>query len=351
MQPLRTTPHLWAFPVAGPTGMLTPEQIIAASRLLTLLCCLSGAAYLDLKTRRVPNDWWITWAKPALFILCLELWVTQADWTIWLSVSAMVAYASTTVIGRPTLSDLSSGSLVDWMVTIWYVVGGIGLAAGAYTHGTVLLDLLDVGSGVAPLYDFEKTEAAWAWGRVLLLGLVLLFFELAYHMRLLHGGADVKGMMFVALCLPWWSAVHFTPAGITPPALSLLIWGAVAFLVLPVWVFIGNLRAGDAGNLRMAWHARRMELEQIPRRHVWLLDEVMETPDGERSVVSRTRPQRGGRAENEVDRVLEELAEAGADKAWVTEKYPFLVFLLLGTLPLFLLGDPVGLLLTALGLA
>ena len=52
-----------------------------------------------------------------------------------------------------------------------------------------------------------------------------------------------------------------------------------------------------------------------------------------------------------MDRVLEELAEAGADKAWVTEKYPFLVFLLLGTLPLFLLGDPVGLLLTALGLA
>ena len=328
----------------------TIAQILAAARLLTLLCCLFGAAYLDLKVRRVPNDWWVTWAKPALFILCLELWVTEADWTIWLSVSAMVAYASTTVIGRPTLRDLSSGSLEDWMVTIWYVVGGIGLAAGALTHGTVLFDLLDVRSGVAPQYDSAMTEAAWAWGRVLLLGLVLLFFELAYHMRLLHGGADVKGMMFVALCLPWWSAVHFTPGGITPPALSLLIWGAVTFLVLPVWVFIGNLRAGDAGNLRMSWHARRMELGHIPGRHVWLLDEVMETPDGERTVVTRTRPQRGGRAENEVERVLEELAAAGADKAWVTEKYPFLVFLLVGTLPLFLFGDPVGLLLGALGL-
>ena len=93
-----------------------------------------------------------------------------------------------------------------------------------------------------------------------------------------------------------------------------------------------------------------MKLEQIPNQHVWLLDEVMETPDGERAVVSRTRPQRGGRAENDVDRVLEELAAVGADKAWVTEKYPFLVFLLLGTVPLLLFGDPVGLLLTALGL-
>ena len=52
----------------------------------------------------------------------------------------------------------------------------------------------------------------------------------------------------------------------------------------------------------------------------------------------------------EVEGVLEELAAAGADKAWVTEKYPFLVFLLVGTLPLFLFGDPVGLLLGALGL-
>ena len=182
-----------------------------------------------------------------------------------------------------------------------------------------------------------------------MLGLVLLFFELAYHLRLLHGGADVKGMMFVALCLPWWSAIHFISGGFTPPALSLLIWGAFAFLVLPLWVFFGNLRAGDAGNLRMAWHARRLPLDQIPGRHVWLLDEVMETPDGERTVVSRTRPQRGGKAETEIERVLEELAATGADKAWVTEKYPFLVFLLLGTLPLFLLGDPVGLLLTTLG--
>ena len=59
----------------------------------------------------------------------------------------------------------------------------------------------------------------------------------------------------------------------------------------------------------------------------------------------------GGKAETEIEMVLEELAATGAKKAWVTEKYPFLVFLLVGTLPLFLLGDPVGLLLTVLGFA
>ncbi len=103
-----------------------------------------------------------------------------------------------------------------------------------------------------------------------------------------------------------------------PPALALLVWGALAFLILPGYVFALNFSAGDAGNLRMSWHARKMPLSEIPGKHVWLLDEVMEGADGERKIVTRMRPSRGGRGETEAQGLLDELAELGAHKSLLT---------------------------------
>ena len=107
--------------------MVTPDEILTYARVTTLVLCIAGATYLDLKIRRVPNDWWISWSKPALFVLCLELWVLEADWTIWLTASAMVAYASTAVIGRPTIEDIRNGSPEDILVSGWYLVSFVGI--------------------------------------------------------------------------------------------------------------------------------------------------------------------------------------------------------------------------------
>jgi len=326
-------------------------DLLAYARVITLVLTLAGATYLDLKIRRVPNDWWLTWAKPALFLLCLELLMREADWSTWLTASAVVAYASTAVIGRPTLSDLKAGSKIDILVTCWYVASGIGLAVGASTHGlTALTGPCNYDAVVDYCGTPEQMTAAYLWAKMVAIGAVLLFFELCYQLRMLHGGADAKAMMFVALCLPWWNSLPPDGVAMMPPALALLVWGALAFLILPGYVFALNFAAGDAGNLRMSWHARRMLLSEIPGKHVWLLDEVMEAADGERRIVTRMRPSRGGRGETDVQGLLDELAELGAQKAWVTEKYPFMAFLMLGLLPLLLLGDPVLRILTLVGL-
>lgn len=100
----------------------------------------------------------------------------------------------------------------------------------------------------------------------------------------------------------------------------------------------------------MAWHARRLPLAEIPNRHVWLLDEVMEGGDGEAKITTRMRPQRGGRGEREQEEMLEKLAELGAESAWTTEKYPFMAFLMIGMLPMILIGDPVFFILKMLSL-
>ena len=51
------------------------------------------------------NEHWIVWAKPAIFIWALDLMVQGADWTVYLTASAVVAYASVSVFGRATVKD------------------------------------------------------------------------------------------------------------------------------------------------------------------------------------------------------------------------------------------------------
>ena len=63
---------------------------------------------------------------------------------IWLTASAVVAFASTALIGRPDISDIMGGSRMDILITIWYFASGVGLVMGAmeyipvsYTHLTL----------------------------------------------------------------------------------------------------------------------------------------------------------------------------------------------------------------------
>lgn len=165
---------------------------------------------------------------------------------------------------------------------------------------------------------------------------------------MLHGGADAKAMMLATLLLPSWNGAAF-PLNSTgeafstsmPPSLSLLIWAGLAFLVLPFVMIARNTAAGDLLPLSMSWHASRMPLSDIPLKHVWLLEGVTDKPDGTRGLTRRMRPVRGSRAETDVVAVLDELAAEGLDKAWVTAKHPFLLFVFPAIIPLILFGDPV----------
>jgi len=118
-------------------------ELIQWVRVGVLILCFGGAAWLDHKTRRVSNEWWWAWAKPTLFLLCLELLVLEANWMIWLTASAVVAFASTALIGRPDLSDIMNGSILDILVTIWYFVSGVGLVMGAMEYIPILFDYFD----------------------------------------------------------------------------------------------------------------------------------------------------------------------------------------------------------------
>ncbi|RJU97322.1 MAG: hypothetical protein DWC10_04860, partial [Candidatus Poseidoniales archaeon] len=261
---------------------VTNEAILGWVRVGVLLLGMAWAAWMDHKNRRVPNEHWIVWAKPAVFIWALDLMVQGADWTIYLTAAGVVAYASVSVFGRPTLKDVRAGSWMDRWFLIWYVAAAVGTVAGAlrYQDVTPMDVILNQGDSLGILW--WKTAAVF---------LVIFFIDLAWRMRLLHGGADAKALMWVTLVFPTWATVPLPFAAdasssvvALPVSIALLIWGGLAFLLIPVVMLALNLKGGHLrglSDLKLAWHASMIPLDDVVKRHVWLLTDTMSMPNGE----------------------------------------------------------------------
>ena len=137
-----------------------------------------------------------------------------------------------------------------------------------------------------------------------------------------------------------------------PVSISLLIWGGLAFLFIPFIMLALNMSRGDLrrfGDLRMAWHASMMAVDEVAKRHVWLLTDTMEMPSGEHRVVHAARAPRTTPSNEELSERLAALKIHGVERVWVSHKMPLLVFLFPAVLPLVLLGDPTTLLLQWIG--
>lgn len=325
--------------------------MLGYARLLSLVACFAGAAWLDNTQRRVPNEYWMAWAKPALFLWAMELLIIEADWTIWGTAAAAVALASTALIGRPTLRDVLSGNLVDIMVSAWYVFAGVGIVVGYLQHGSL-------SSPTAVLLGDATKEAALWWSTLSVLAMVWIF-EMMWRFRLLHGGADAKAMMLVAILIPSWATFRPIFGQETwdsalihmPPALSLLIWGALAFLLIPLYLLALNLSRGNLSgfaDLKLAWHSTKMPISQVQGAHVWLLDEVIERADGSIGVKTRGRAPKKTPSDADLAAQIAGLQEIGVETVWVTHKWPLLTILFPAILPLMLWGDPFSMMLMPL---
>lgn len=323
------------------------EEVIAWTRLLVLVTALGIAAWLDHKERRVPNEFWITWSKPAIFLWVLDLLIVEAEWYVFATAAGMVAYASTTVIGRPTVKDILSGNRMDVIVSIWYLIGIAGVIQGLLLHSN---------EGILPVLVGDASTSATIWWSVLAVSIPLILVDLAWRMRLIHGGADCKGLMWIAILVPSWSSIPIIfPTALDsavvamPPAVALLVWGGFAFLILPVMMVIKNLKNGQT-NPRLIWHAERMDIDKVIDSHVWLLTTIADMPSGDKKIIHRTRAPRRTPSKKQLTDDIAVLKENGIETVWITRKYPLLVFLWPAVIPLVLIGGPMAYIMPILGL-
>ena len=64
---------------------LTTESILGWTRISVLVLAMGLAAWMDHKDRRVGNEHWMDWVKPAIFLWAFDLIAQEADWTIFLT--------------------------------------------------------------------------------------------------------------------------------------------------------------------------------------------------------------------------------------------------------------------------
>ena len=329
---------------------LTTESILGWTRISVLILAMGWAAWMDHKNRRVGNEHWMVWVKPALFLWALDLIAQEADWTIFLTASAVVAYASTSIIGRPTLNDIFSGSKMDLIVSSWYVLSLAGIIGGSLKYGDI--------SPIDVLVGNETGSAALWWGTLSGL-LTILIIDLAWRLRLIHGGADAKALMLVAILIPSWDTMPLISDKTSdslvalPPSLALLMWGGFTFILIPLILLIKNIFNSNISSfteLKLSWHASKMKLSKVKDSHVWLLTSIIQLPDGSSKVYHKSRAPRRTPSDEELDNSIKELENFDVEEVWISYKLPLLVFLFPAIIPLALLGDPISYIMPLIGL-
>ena len=133
-----------------------------------------------------------------------------------------------------------------------------------------------------------------------------------------------------------------------PVSVALLIWGGLAFLLIPLIMLVLNIKNGhlrSLSDLRLAWHASVISIDEVMKRHVWLLSDTMEMPNGEVRVVHHARAPRQTPSDGVLKQQIQRLSDQGVTQVWVSFKMPLLVFLFPAILPLVALGEPTALLL------
>jgi peptidase A24-like protein len=158
-----------------------------------------------------------------------------------------------------------------------------------------------------------------------------------FEAGLLYGGADAKALMVAAVAVPFnpapWLAPHGAAAGILtvyPFAVTVLMNGAVAAVVVPVALLIRNAVHRDWNGLR-TFTGYPLAVEELPHRFVWVADPTFRRDDAETSDDDQ----------HERERLRDELRAKGIQAVWVTPQIPFVVLLAAGAILGVALGNVV----------
>jgi len=300
----------------------------ASTRFAVGAGCLVVAAVSDVRTRRVRDPLWIGLGTFGLILLGAQLAGAGSPWTGWslLGSAAILFYA--VFLGKPLFDDAR------------FRVRPIRL----------LLFLAAALLFFAPLWMGVGTEDGPPTGELASMPLMVVMYQLFYRIRLLHGGADTKGLIALSLLIPSYPDARPFPLWMTDPRVesvlrvafpfSLVAWvdAAIVSLAVPIGLVLYNAVRRDH-TLPQAFLGYRAPLDRPPR-HAWPMERI--TDGGEHVLV--LFPKRGADSAAEVAK----LRARGIERAWFTPQIPFMVPLFVGFLLAFVLGN---LLVGILGLA
>ncbi len=172
---------------------------------------------------------------------------------------------------------------------------------------------------------------------ILLIIILMVFFRILHGAKIIRGKADVRALMTVSLLQPLYP--HFSPFPIFVPmyeeiiqltfpfAFLVLLYSAIASLFLLLFIFLRNLIRRDLGFPEM-FIGYKIDVDNVDKKHVWLMQRIENEED-----VLYVHP----REHKNED--IGKLKKMGRKKVWVQPKIPFVLFITIGLILSYLIGN------------
>ncbi|MDG6223891.1 MAG: hypothetical protein QCI82_00080 [Candidatus Thermoplasmatota archaeon] len=301
--------------------MVSVPEITFASKVALTLIVLGAASYHDLRTRRVPDIFWIVLILAGIPILIAEMLHRGAleRPASLLSLSMPAAAMVFIIWGYPEPGKVLRGERMDLVFTLVYLM----LIAGAIAS-LVLGD-----RGISTMM-------------VISLIFMAVYFSLysfsIFGTRLIHGGADAKCLISLAALYPWYGPTLPISIGpfyrafeinpfleyASPFHLGVLINASLMTVIaMLIYIPLRNAFYGSFHPLR-SWTSYTMDIEKTLNSHVWL---VIDGVDGSKS------------KEDPTEELIRGLKRRGVEKVRVTPKIPFILSLTVGVAVQAVLGN------------
>lgn len=291
------------------------SEALSAVRLAAAIAVLAYASLLDLRTRRVENRYWIFLSMLGIALLALQVYSDNAPFE-YLAILLPIVLILADVFVDSELPERTARIL----------------AMGEYALAILILVFLSLEYGSDEYFQHLIAVPA-----------MMLLVVLLYMLDAVRGGADAKALIALAVMFPFYPYLGSLPllkpedSGFDvfmPFTFAVLLTAAIVVAVMPLGFLFKNI--GDGGlRFPQAFLGYRMDIQKARGKHVWLMERVVE---GEHVFYSRPK------AEENLEKELDLLKEAGLRSVWVTPKVPFIIPMLVGLLVCATLGNPLLLL-------
>ncbi len=311
------------------------SDIFSIVRMIIGVSILAMASISDIRTRRVGNRYWVVMGGLGILILGIEILIHSMvgqisdgiPTAVW-NMNHLLALVPITILFYD----------VFWDREPLYDEGRVNFVAL-----TVMIIGLLAAVGLLWLEGFNLQTM-----QLLLVPIMIIIGYIFFYTGLLHGGADAKAFMSIAILMPFSPVIgDILPliqysAGIADAMsvmfpfafLTLMNAALISALVFPFFMFLKNLLKRDYQFPAM-FLGYRMDINDIPKKFVWPMETVR---DGE--IVLLLFPKRDA----DVKKELEDLKTMGLEDVWVTPKLPFIVPMFLGFVFSFIVGNVMTLL-------
>lgn len=285
-------------------------ESINALRLVLSLSILAYASFLDLRTRKVPNVYWIGLGVAGLGLILVQLYVDDMP----------IEYLLVFVPILAILADVYLGSEEETT------------RAKLTTFGKYALAL---GSILALAYQYGGDEY---FQHLLAIPIIMLFVVVMYMLDIVRGGADAKALISLSILFPFYPAFGSLPfihgetsaaETLLPFSFSILVNAAIIVALTPLVFLARNLSRKEFA-FPLGLLGYKLDTAEIANKHVWLMESIM---DGKLVTHVRPRKQEDQKAD------IELLASSGYKRVWVTPKIPFIVPMLVSLILTTVVGN------------